>query len=433
MPKRGPSLQRRDLLTRTAWLGAGLAGLPLVGVRASNWRHGIYLVPGYRTDVAAYRGRPVAESEALRLAFPAYYEGRGTLVTQIDERDGSVRRALLPILGHAISVAPRGDLAVWNSMNGDSLVSFDPASLDLVGFARPRGEAFIGGGHAAFTADGRHVLFTERKRYGEPPARAEDQFGQITIRDPQSLDVLERYDCHGISPHQVELLADGQHIAVSNYGSVNQPGPGERLQIVEPSVTLLELSSGRLVEKWVGPDLRYEVRHLAVGGRERIAAILVREVESAEAQDLHAGFGDITEPDFSAQSHTAYLPAPVQFYGASGSSSAVTATLPEPPELARQGQSLVYDPRHDEMIVTFASSHTVIVFAAESGSVRNIIRTDRLGLRYPRGIALHPDGEHYAVSGSWRGILLFRRGSHVADAARALHAVFFDHSHLAIA
>lgn len=427
------SLRRRDVLTGALAAGAALLG-PASGRAAAPRRsQAVYLVPGYRTDVASYRGRAVMDSAALRRDFPKGFEGPGTLLTRVSEADGSVTRALLPITGHAIAVAPSGGRAVWASMNGESLLSFDPRSLALESFARPRGADYIGGGHADFTADGRQVLFVERKRYGPRPARPQEQYGQVTIRDPADLSVLERYSCHGVSPHQIRILRDGRHVAISNYGSVNAPSAGEAPEILEPSLTLLELVSGRLVEKWVGPDLRYEVRHLAADRLDRIAAVLARRVTTAEIRKVNRARPEIYEPDFSVLEEVAYMPAPVQFYDARQADTPPRASLPDRPMAARQGQSILYDPEHDEMIVSFASSHNVIVFAAASGRIRKIVRTDRLGLRYPRGLALHPDGAHYAVSGSWRGLHLFRRGSHEHTVARALHTVFFDHSHLAVA
>ena len=406
---------------------------PLSGASAADLRQGTYLVPGYRVDVATYRGRPVMDATELRRDFPANYQEPGTLLTRVSEHDGSVRRALMPLRGHAVTVAPSGKSAVWASMNGDSFLSLDPESLEIERFAASHGEAFIGGGHAAFSADGRELFVAERKRYGPLPERPEAQFGQVTIRDPATLAVLETYSCHGVSPHQIVLLADGKHLAISNYGSVNQPEPGEDLIIMEPSLTVLELASGKLVEKWIGPDPQFEVRHLAAHRLDRIAAILAREATAEEAKPLRQAREEIYEPDFTAQPEYAYLPAPIQFYDASRPDAPAVATLPSKADDARQGQSILYDPDHDETIVTFASSHRVIVFDAANGRIKKIIPTDSLGLRYPKGIALHPDGAHYAVSGSWRGIHLFRRGSHEIQLERALHSLFFDHSHMAIA
>ena len=74
-----------------------------------------------------------------------------------------------------------------------------------------------------------------------------------------------------------------------------------------------------------------------------------------------------------------------------------------------------------------------IAFDAASGAVKHVMHTDRMGLRRPRGLALHPDGVHYVVSGSRENVFVFRRASHdlVREACR--YEVLFDHGHLAIA
>ncbi len=430
------ALRRRDFLTGSAALLAGLA-LPACGSRRlpftapNSARHAAFFVPGYRTDVAAHRGDAAEIAPALRRTLPSDYDGRVTLLTRLSERDGSVKRALLPINGHAICVTERGPRAFWNSMNEGHFLSFDPASLEVDVIARPRGDDFIGAGHGEYTADGRYLLAVERKRYGRLDVRPEDQFGQITVRDAESLAVLDVIGTHGVSPHEANLLEDGKHVAIANYGSTNIPAPGERPHMLEPSLTVVELASGKLVYKKVGPNLGFEVRHIAAHRLDRIAAVLVREGNDHDGREYMAARDTgIYEPDFSAESGYAYLPAPVQAYDATQPEAAPRALLPENTQLSRHGQSILYDPTHDEVIATFATSHCLIVYAG-GGGIKRVIHTDRFGLRYPRGIALHPDGHHYAVAGSWQGLHVLERGNHTPVPERAIHAVFFDHSHLA--
>ena len=108
-------MRRREFLAG----GAGLVGIGAAGRAASapevapviRSKPAAYLVPGYRTDLAHYRGRAVEEAPDLRRALPADYRGPTTIVTRIDEADGSVRRALMPIRGHAIALRLGGGSA----------------------------------------------------------------------------------------------------------------------------------------------------------------------------------------------------------------------------------------------------------------------------------------------------------------------------------
>ncbi|MCP5368235.1 MAG: DUF1513 domain-containing protein [Hyphomicrobiales bacterium] len=428
-------MKRRDFLKASA-AGLAAAALPATAGTAAPaagepGRRAVFLVPGYRTDLAAYRGAPVDRSPEMKRHFPKDFDAGGTLVTRIDEGDGTVRRALMPIFGHKITVSPDGRLAFWNSMNGLSLVSFDPATLEMGVYAQPRDGDHIGGGHAVFTPDGGLIVATERKMFGDPHADPRDQYGLITLRDPQTLRVVESYSSHGVAPHAIALFDDGRHVAVAHYGTMNLPRPNERPVISEPSLCVLELAGGRLVRKWTGDHPRREVRHLAVGGLDRIAAILTEEGSGEDMRARHRDHGGVYEPDLSVEEGYSYLPAPVRFFDAAAGTAGATSLAPDPMDM-RQGQSMVYDPVHNQVIATFTSSHTVGVFDGASGALARLVRTGGLGLRYPRGVVLHPDGVHYVVSASWGGLFHFRRGDHGHVAARDRHDLFFDHSHLSV-
>jgi hypothetical protein len=423
-------MRRRQFLAGSA----ALAGVGAVGSAAASQpdpsapvRPAVYLVPGYRPDLAHYRGRPAIEAPELRRGIPAGYDGPLTLVTRIDEADGSVRHALMPLRGHAISLRPGGGLAVWNSMEGGTLVSFDPASLELASVRGFDGEGMVGGGHAVFPGDGAVVAVTERKRLQSYTGRPKDHFGRVTIRDCESLRVLESFSSHGMAPHDMVLIEGGKHVAIAHYGSYLAEGAW-RPQIAEPCIVIIELASGKLIEKLVPESSGVELRHLGGGGAGRLAGVLVRRGSVEEETALLGDRSEVYEPDSSVWDGGAFLPAPVAGFDKEGRWQA----LPADPLLARQAQSILYDPQSDEFIATFTSSHAVGVFGAADGRVKRTIQTDRLGLRYPRGLALHPDGMHYAVSGSWRDLLLFRRGTHEPAAGRAIYAVLFEHSHLTI-
>jgi len=435
----GSRIHRRAFLSGSgaalAWAalaGAGLGGCAKLARRGPGARDGgVYLVPGYRADVARFRGRPAREASFLRRTLPAGWEGPVTLVTRVDERDGAVRRTLLPVEGHAICVRPDGQSAFWSSLNGETLVSFDPETLALGRLVSPVA-GHVGGGHAVYTPDGRHLVGTERRRHGPYRGRPGLHHGLLTVRDAETLAVVERHSCGGINPHEVALLEDGRHAAVSNYGNTRVPEADERYDTIASSVTVVELASGKVVYEHVEPDRSLQVRHVAAHRLDRIAAILVHNVPP---EDVPGAFDDrdrVYEPDLTTDPGNAYFPAPLVRHDASGGSAEPQRILPADPMLARQGQTVVYDALHDRMLATFASSHCVLAVSGATGRIERVIRTDRLGLRYPRGLALHPDGEHYVVSGSWRDLALFRRRDHSPVPERSLHTVFFDHSHMTV-
>jgi hypothetical protein len=251
------------------------------------------------------------------------------------------------------------------------------------------------------------------------------------LRDPRTFAVLEQYSTDGIAPHDVSLTADGRHAVIANYGSINLPKHGELPVIVDPCVTVLELASGRLVyRRGVAPDA--ELRHVAGNRLDRVLGLCVRQAAGADALALVRADERIDEPDPSLEQGIVFRPGAVARFDAGRGDAAPKLSMPADSALARYGQSVIYDGEHDEFLATFASSHTVIAFAGADAAVRRIIRTDRLSLRHPRGVALHPDGEHFIVSGGWQGLYLFRRGTHDVVWDRSLHPVLFEHSHLAV-
>jgi hypothetical protein len=429
-------LRRRDVLLGGVGLGLSAAGLDGVA-RALAPPRAIYFVPGYAPERAYHRGRPLPEDPLLARGVPDGFEGSLTLVTRIDETDGSVRRAVLPLSGHEITVSADGRRAVFNSLNDPHCVTFDPVSLDGATI-RPHGEGWIGAGHALYLPGGEGLVIAERRPWAAFTGDPRDHHGRIAIRDPDGFALLEAFDCGGMAPHEIGLLDDGRHLAVANYGKTLWPDGSWRnglMHRVAPSLTVLEIGSGRLVHEVRNADPRYEVRHLAAHGFERLFAIQARMETFAASQEAMAAWDDgVYEADvYSGGTDVGYLPAPLLRYRFGPEGATADPILTENPLLMRYGQSLVYDPVHDEVIATYPSRHAVVVFAGSDGHVRRVLRTDRIGLRQPRGVVLHPDGVHYAVSGYWQDVLTFRRGSHEPAPERHLHPVLFGHSHLSVA
>ena len=434
-----PELSRRSLLAG----GAALASAGLLqdqGQAATGdspglpeRRHAVYLVPGYVPESAHYKGRPIAEQNRFTKAVPASYQGLLTMVSRVDERDGSVRRALFPLAGHEITVRPDRRSALFNGMDDPFMLSFDPDSLERGILASAHAEDFRGGGHALYVPAEGPLVVAERKLYGPYSGKPEDHFGRIVLRDPETLKVLEVYNSHGIAPHQIGLLTGEQVLAIAHYGSTAWPDGEYRDDLpylVEPCLTLIDLANGKLLHKEISPDKAYDLRHLALHGRDRIFAIQGRLSRFAATQEAMVESEEVYEPDiWSGTDRIGYLPAPLFRFDLTKGQTRPSAHSTADPLLMRYGQSIVYDPLHDEAIATYPTRHCVIVFGGNDGEVRHVIRTDRLGLQQPRGIGFHPDGKRYAVTGYWRNIFLFERGSHALDREACLYETLFGHSH----
>lgn len=118
-------------------------------------------------------------------------------------------------------------------------------------------------GHGVFSRDGRLVYATENDFDGGR--------GVIGIYDARrDCRRIGELSAHGIGPHEIGLLPDGDTLVVTNGGIATHPDlPRIKLNFVdmEPSLCLVDRNDGTLLRKLVLPSSlnRLSIRHLAVG------------------------------------------------------------------------------------------------------------------------------------------------------------------------
>lgn len=395
-------------------------------------RRAIYLIPGYRQADIFVNGRPARQQRKLMANIPRGYRANLTLVTKIDEATGAVARTFLPVRGHDIAVAGDSRRAVFVAQDGPTLVSFDIDALELDVFHEYDAET-RGGGHGVYFNDDAQIAVCERRPYapysGDPAAH----FGWLTIRDSGTLQELARYDCQGVAPHEVNIMADGAHLAISSYGSTLWPegAQGPHRYVVEPSIVIMELASGKVLDKLTVERPASEYRHLAAFSRDRT---FVMQNAATAFSRVRAEFADRNEPiafdflgDAAGEKSQPILHAPP------GDGASFAELLSEKSSDMVRGQSIIYDPVHDEVLATYTTSQTVVIFDGATGAFKKALRTDLHGLELPRGIVLHPDGIHYAVAGERRGVCLFQRGEHEIVRDRCFYPATFGHAHISVA
>jgi len=421
-------MQRRDILGGLAALG--LTGCTGVGPQGGEGG-GVIFVPGYNLGDARPENEP-ADSTRRRAQ-----GGQHTLITRIAP-DGHVTQAAFPVVGHDIAISPNGSVGFFGQMgplkSGAMAhhVAFDPVTLELIGQGRSPDAGWRGGGHGVFLADGT-LITSERAPLARYTGRPADHHGRLVRRDPVTLAVQDAVSCHGIDPHEMRLSGDGRTLAVANYGSVLPRGErqlGQPRRVVAPSVTLVDPASGALVARYDAPAGVDELRHLAVSD-QTIFAIRARLGGAGADAPWQAALGEGPK-DITATPGETYLPsAPLLFDRADGRHRTLAADLPE--GQLRHGLSVEYEPVAQEFIASFPTSHRLVVFSAQDGSVTQTIDTRDIGLKHPCGIALLPGGRHYAVAGYWRDLHVFERGSHRHLRRIAHRPVLYGHSHMTAA
>jgi len=439
-------MNRRELLRNLAGVAGTVAGsIALVRQQAlasepvQNREHPLskpalrdtaVYVPGYITRSARANGLSVARNATFMRNIEQPDEPY-RLLSRIG-LDGDIRQTLLPAHAHDVTISPDGTLGILCGFENRGQVAFDARTLDLVALEGPFAEGWRGGGHAEFVDDGRMVVLSERApRRAAVAGQLEQQYGRITIRDAQTLKIRESYSTYGIDPHDIRIVENGRYLVAANYGSLPVDDTDKLTvprSVAEACVTVIDMQSGALVEKWVSDRKDTETRHLASGGLDRIFAIQAR-LSDAHAETQVMGDHDVAyDLDITSEHGITYMPAET-LQLATAHSPRQMGTSSDQADM-RHGLSIEYDPVFDQAIATFPSSHFVFVFDGETGEVITKFDTSRTGLRFPCGVTLLPDGEHYAITGYWENMFVYERKTHRLVRDLCLYPTFFGHSHI---
>lgn len=147
------------------------------------------------------------------------------------------------------------------------------------------GRHFVG--HAYFSADGRY-LFTPENNYLKGK-------GVISVRDGQSLQVLDEMPSYGIGPHELHLLNDGKTLVVANGGILTHPSqPRKKLNLdsMASSLSYIDVQSGKLLSNYRLPDQQQSIRHLDVAEDNTVACGIQYQGSRSKAVPLiyqHSG------------------------------------------------------------------------------------------------------------------------------------------------
>ena len=340
-----------------------------------------YFVPGNTQADIFMDGVPILEHPVLaRQMRTMKGTGRPVFLSRFSETDGSVTRTVLPVAAHAIAIRPDAESAVCTPQGGSTLVTFDPESLEMGAFVE-YADGLEGGGHAVYLPDGKTMAVSERIPFSPYTGNPKDHYGRLSIRDNESLGELGEIPCGGISPHDLELLEDGKNIAVANYGATKWPTDqiGYDRYRVEPSVAVVEVASGKVVERYAPDSHDGEFRHIAALRLDRIFVLQNAEDSLAHYHQLKSQETGLYRPKLKNTPHTVGASLPMMRVDFTADPPVTMLEANSPGEMMR-GQSIAYDPVHDEAIATFPLSDCVVAFDAANGSLKRVVRTDRLGL-----------------------------------------------------
>jgi hypothetical protein len=114
-------------------------------------------------------------------------------------------------------------------------------------------------GHGVLSKDGQY-LYTTENLYDE-------KRGLIVVRDAHNYQVLHRFDSGGVGPHELALMPDGNTLVIANGGietHPNQPRKKLNLADMQPNLSYLDITSGKVLSSYAPPDNQLSIRHLTV-------------------------------------------------------------------------------------------------------------------------------------------------------------------------
>lgn len=194
-------------------------------------------------------------------------QGRHWL-TALDAQARPLWNLPLPGRAHGLATHPESGLLVAPARRpGRFLQVVDLASGRVLHTLESRADRHFFG-HAVFSRDGRRLYTTENDF-------ASGQ-GVIGVRDPDAgFAQIDELPSHGVGPHELALLSDGETLVIANGGIRTHPDTPRamlNLDSMAPSLVYLNRHDGKLLEQvTLAPEWHQNsIRHLALDANDQI-------------------------------------------------------------------------------------------------------------------------------------------------------------------
>ncbi len=251
-------------MQRRTFLAASLAAV--AGTAVLGWR----LWPQGRQPLLL-SARDNAAGEHFAVGYTLL--GEQLFATPVAERCHDI--CMHPFLPLAVFVGRRPSTESY-------LVDLQSGQL-LQTFITPSNRHFQG--HAVFDRSGERLYSTENDTV--EPGRG--VIGVWQLSSAQRLQRATELSSHGVGPHQLLWLPDGQTLVVANGGIRTESGSREELNLdaMEPSLVLMN-TSGECLSKELLADTMNSIRHLAVANDGTVIAVQQYQGAMQERIDLLA-------------------------------------------------------------------------------------------------------------------------------------------------
>ncbi len=195
-----------------------------------------------------------------RDSYGAQYKETGNVLNVIDFAGKQLRWVATPLKRtHSAMLVPGiPHSAVAFEKDGPlgCLVDLRGPSVSKVVLAKP-GWNF--NGHGVFSADGAFLYDTEYNQ-------ANKDESAILVRDGKTFEILGELNSHGYQPHDLRFIHGGTQLVVGHYGHI----PTAENSNLEASITVIDMPSGKLLERIPSSGDNHQLCHLAATDDGRI-------------------------------------------------------------------------------------------------------------------------------------------------------------------
>jgi hypothetical protein len=222
---------------------------------------------GFAASLLPRQADALAKTDAVfAAAFMAKGESYG--VALLTAQGQEISRLPLPDRGHDVCFDTTSPRAVaFARRPGTFALVFDTQTgkpVKLIEAAEDR--HFFG--HGVFSSDGKLLYVSEND--------FDNYAGMIGLYDVRSgYRKIGEFPAHGMDTHDIQLIEGGRYLAIANGGIKQHPDTGRaKLNIdhMEPSLVIVDLADGRLVEKHDMPDdiRQLSTRHMDMDAKGRV-------------------------------------------------------------------------------------------------------------------------------------------------------------------
>lgn len=179
-----------------------------------------------------------------------------------------INAVALPARGHGAVAHPikKGHAIIFARRPGTFMMEVDFINGQITKQVNAaHGQHFFG--HGVFSHDGTILMSVENN--------FEQARGEIVLRDSRNYQIIDKYDCGGVGPHECKLMPNSNTLVIANGGILTNPKwPRKKLNLdsMSPTLTYLDLDDGKTIEHFSLNNNQLSIRHLDVSSTGKVVA-----------------------------------------------------------------------------------------------------------------------------------------------------------------